>query len=102
MIRKKKGPAAMQVQEGQKQTGYVINSPACGRDKNGVMHCVCGKCRALTPAEDNHRGNRSDKRKDRFKFCQKIQNTMDGIPRLARHSSADGQKLAEAMKEVVM
>ena len=57
MIRKKKGPAAMQVQEGQKQTGYVINSPACGRDKNGVMHCVCGKCRALTPAEDNHRGN---------------------------------------------
>ena len=26
---------------------YEINSPDCGRDKNGVFHCVCGKCRPI-------------------------------------------------------
>ena len=26
---------------------YEINSPDCGRDKNGVFHCVCGKCKPI-------------------------------------------------------
>lgn len=26
---------------------YEVNSPDCGRDKNGVFHCVCGKCRPI-------------------------------------------------------
>ena len=26
---------------------YEINGPDCGRDKNGVFHCVCGKCRPI-------------------------------------------------------
>lgn len=24
---------------------YKINGQDCGRDKNGVFHCVCGKCK---------------------------------------------------------
>ena len=29
--------------------GYRIKrgSPDCGRDKNGMFHCTCGKCEAL-------------------------------------------------------
>ena len=26
---------------------YEVNSPNCGRDKNGVFHCVCGKCKPI-------------------------------------------------------
>ena len=26
---------------------YEINGPDCGRDKNGVFHCVCGKCKPI-------------------------------------------------------
>ena len=30
---------------------YRINSKECGRDKNGIFHCLCGKCENMTPAE---------------------------------------------------
>ncbi len=26
---------------------YEINGPDCGRDKNGVFHCVCGRCKPI-------------------------------------------------------
>ena len=26
---------------------YEVNSPNCGRDKNGVFHCVCGRCKPI-------------------------------------------------------
>ena len=29
------------------EMAYEINGPNCGRDKNGVFHCVCGKCRPI-------------------------------------------------------
>lgn len=29
------------------EMAYEINGPDCGRDKNGVFHCVCGKCRPI-------------------------------------------------------
>lgn len=40
------------------KTGYTIKSPKCGRDKNGVFHCVCGKCEPLS-AEIGENGNNS-------------------------------------------
>lgn len=27
-----------------KKSGYIIKSSKCGRDENGVFHCVCGNC----------------------------------------------------------
>lgn len=29
---------------------YEINGRNCGRDKNGVFHCVCGKCKETDSA----------------------------------------------------
>jgi|GEM_PF-4073998 len=29
------------------EMAYEINGPDCGRDKNGVFHCVCGKRRPI-------------------------------------------------------
>lgn len=29
--------------------GYDIKSKHCGRDKNSVFHCECGKCKGLFP-----------------------------------------------------
>jgi len=29
------------------EMAYEINSPNCGRDKNGVFHCVCGRCKPI-------------------------------------------------------
>lgn len=29
------------------EMAYEVNGPDCGRDKNGVFHCVCGKCRPI-------------------------------------------------------
>lgn len=26
------------------QPGYIVKGENCGRDENGVFHCVCGKC----------------------------------------------------------
>ena len=26
---------------------YEVNSPNFGRDKNGVFHCVCGRCKPI-------------------------------------------------------
>lgn len=28
---------------------YIISGAECGRDKNGVFHCKCGKCTISTP-----------------------------------------------------
>ena len=33
--------------EGLEKTGYIVKSPKCGRDENGVFHCECGKCEPL-------------------------------------------------------
>lgn len=34
---------------------YKINGQDCGRDKNGVFHCVCGKCKETdSAAKGNH------------------------------------------------
>lgn len=41
-----------------KTLGHSINSPYCGRDENGVFHCVCGKCK-LTDSGIGHNGNNS-------------------------------------------
>lgn len=30
------------------EMAYEINGPDCGRDKNGVFHCVCGKRRPIS------------------------------------------------------
>lgn len=38
--------------------GYDIKSKHCGRDKNGVFHCECGKCKDLFP-EISQNGNGS-------------------------------------------
>ncbi len=42
-----------------KKVGYRINSnsPDCGRDKNGVFICVCGKCEALMIDDSHNCGN---------------------------------------------
>lgn len=45
--------------------GYVIFSPDCGRDKLGVFHCVCGKCRPLYSERGNDRHNGGDDCGDR-------------------------------------
>lgn len=29
------------------EMAYEINGPDCGRDKNGVFHCVCGRCKPI-------------------------------------------------------
>lgn len=34
--------------ESLKKTGYIVKSPKCGRDENGVFHCVCGNCQEST------------------------------------------------------
>ncbi len=36
-----------------KKIGCVIKSPSCGRDKNGVFHCKCGKCKVLFSEKSN-------------------------------------------------
>ena len=36
---------------------YEINGLKCGRDKNGIFHCYCGKCKPLTQV--SHNGNYS-------------------------------------------
>ena len=28
--------------------GYIFVGEKCGRDKNGVFRCVCGKCKSNT------------------------------------------------------
>ena len=33
--------------------GYDIRSLYCGRDENGVFHCVCGKCGPLEKGRTN-------------------------------------------------
>lgn len=40
------------------KTAYKINSPFCGRDKNGRFKCVCGKCTQVDSAK------RGDSRND--------------------------------------
>lgn len=43
---------------------YKINGDKCGRDKNGVFHCVCGKCEKLdTCKRENGNDSRDDSRK---------------------------------------
>lgn len=39
---------------------YDIKSPNCGRDKNGVFHCRCGKCKSFEI--DQNRNNCGDNR----------------------------------------
>ncbi|WNX84398.1 hypothetical protein RWV98_17765 [Agathobaculum sp. NTUH-O15-33] len=44
----KQNEAARAVAGQQEETNrYLVASPKCGRDKNGVFRCVCGNCRAL-------------------------------------------------------
>ena len=31
--------------------GYLIKGPNCGRDKNGIFRCECGKCQVIPPSE---------------------------------------------------
>lgn len=33
--------------------GYTIIGPNCGRDKNGVFKCVCGKCYPNPPRQQS-------------------------------------------------
>lgn len=42
--------------------GYRIKrgSPDCGRDKNGVFRCICGRCEALGPDVNHDCGNRGN------------------------------------------
>lgn len=42
--------------------GHRIYGANCGRDKNGVFHCVCGKCEPILTADnrDDNGDNRSD------------------------------------------
>lgn len=30
------------------KNGYAIVGKKCGRDKNGIFRCVCGKCKSNT------------------------------------------------------
>lgn len=30
------------------KNGYAIVGKNCGRDKNGIFRCVCGKCKSNT------------------------------------------------------
>lgn len=40
---------------------YEINGQDCGRDKNGVFHCVCGKCKETdSAAKGDHCRNGCD------------------------------------------
>ncbi|MCM1364896.1 MAG: hypothetical protein NC122_07435 [Faecalibacterium sp.] len=39
-----------------KPISHEINSPKCGRDKKGIFHCECGKCK---PSSSNISQNRS-------------------------------------------
>lgn len=39
---------------------YIINSHECGRDENGVFHCVCGKCQKLNADICHDRDNSSN------------------------------------------
>lgn len=34
-------------------SGYLIQSPDCGRDKNGQFYCKCGKCKPLMKTRQN-------------------------------------------------
>lgn len=45
------------VQQSQGHHGYEIVGPKCGRDKDGNFICVCGKCKPLTSAKNNDRGD---------------------------------------------
>lgn len=38
---------------------YEISGEGCGRDKNGVFHCVCGKCKPLRKKSE-HRSDCSN------------------------------------------
>lgn len=50
---------------------YRINSPKCGRDKNGVFHCACGKCCVIgSAAESENSCNGSNDSRDRRNGCQ--------------------------------
>ena len=40
------------------EMAYEINDPDCGRDKNGVFHCVCGKCRPIGFLRGAHEAGR--------------------------------------------
>lgn len=31
-----------------RKNGYAIVGKDCGRDKNGIFRCVCGKCKSNT------------------------------------------------------
>lgn len=33
-------------------TAYEVVGSDCGRDKDGVFHCVCGMCRPLRKGEE--------------------------------------------------
>lgn len=44
---------ATKLQERQRVQGFEIKSPYCGRDGNGVFHCVCGKCGPLEKGRTN-------------------------------------------------
>lgn len=43
-----------------KLTPYKIVGKECGRDKNGVFRCKCGKCRPLSENKSENRRNRGD------------------------------------------
>lgn len=48
-------------------TAYEVVGSDCGRDKNGVFHCVCGMCRPLRKQSENRSdcgNNSSDRRND--------------------------------------
>lgn len=49
--------------------GYIINSPRCGRDKNGAFHCVCGSCEALNAHVSDDRDNCGDNCRDSGNSC---------------------------------
>ena len=46
---------ATKLQERQRVQGFEIKSPYCGRDENGVFHCVCGKCGPREKVRTNKR-----------------------------------------------
>lgn len=41
---------------------YKIVGPNCGRDENGVFHCVCGMCRPLRKQSENRGYGSNDSR----------------------------------------
>ena len=45
--REKNGTIIDDVNVTEQTTGYLIQGPDCGRDKDGIFHCRCGKCKSV-------------------------------------------------------